>query len=330
MRIDDGLSLESGDILSAIDIAYRTYGTLNKNRDNAIVVIHALTANAQVDEWWNGLFGPGKIFDPGKYFIICPNNLGSPYGSTSPVNWPGQKQGQHLMDFPFYTVRDMAQMHVAFLDTLGIEDIHLLIGPSCGGNIAQEMAITLGQRVKNLALLCCSAIESPWVVAIHEAQRQALYIDADFVAGKGKGMGLQAARAMAMPFYRSHASFSLRQSEDSSSVIKNFKAASYIAYQGKKFNDRFDAYCYFHLINALDTHHLGRNRQSVSEALSQIRAKTICMSFSSDILVPPIEQESLNEWIPDSRYVQIDTVFGHDAFLIESKKVNHHLLQFIG
>ncbi len=322
-------TLESGETLRDVQVAYRTYGRLSEKQDNVVVVIHALTANADVHEWWSGLFGTGKVFDPDQYFIICPNNLGSPYGTTSPLNRQGSHDSGKEADFPFYTIRDTALLHLSLLEYLDIGCIFLLIGPSCGGNIAQEMAYYSGEKVKNLALLCCSAQESPWVIVIHEAQRQALLIDPGFISGSGKGQGLVAARAMAMPFYRSHASFTLRQSESHDHVIRDFRASSYIAYQGRKFLDRFDARCYYHLINALDTHHMGRSRNSIREALAQIKANTICMGFSSDILVPTIEQKAMAELIPGAKFMEIETIFGHDAFLIEAEKVNRALCDFL-
>ena len=130
--------LESGKYLDKVRVAYNTYGSLNSRRDNVIVVCHALSANSQVDDWWHGLYGEGRLFDPSKYFIICANNLGSPYGTTSPKSINPGTGERYGINFPFFTLRDTADLYKALLEFLEIEDIQLVVGGSCGGNIAME------------------------------------------------------------------------------------------------------------------------------------------------------------------------------------------------
>ena len=316
------LDLELGGQINDPKLAYSTYGTLNEQKDNAIVVCHALTANSEVHDWWSGLFGAGRVFDPNEYFILCINNLGSPYGSSSPKDKDenGERWG---LNFPAYTLRDTATLHIRLLDELGIDKIHLLMGGSCGGNIAQEMAYVLGDRVGQLILLCCSVSESPWLISIHESQRLAMKADHTFTdnhddAGQG---GLKGARAFALPFYRSHPAFKIRQAEDDVNKVDDFKASSYVRYQGEKFVKRYDAHCYYTQLNALDTHNMARNRESARNALGQIKASTLCIGFSSDLLIPTLEQKNIAAAIPNATYKEVDTQFGHDAFLIETDRI---------
>ncbi len=324
-------ALDSDEELQQPVIAYSTYGQLSEERDNVILVCHALTANSQVHDWWAGLFGEGNIFDPTRYFIICINNMGSPYGSVSPKSIDPETGNAYRNDFPFYTLRDTARLHQALLTHLGIDRIKLLIGGSCGGNIAQEIAYNLADRLEQMVLLCCSAQETPWVIAIHESQRIALHSDPTFSSDEeGAGAeGLRGARAFALPFYRSHPSFKIRQSEDDDSVMNDFKASSYVRYQGDKFVKRYDSVCYYHQLNALDTHHIGRDRGGIQAALSQIPAKTLCIGFDTDLLIPVVEQQILADGIPDAVYHQIETAFGHDAFLIEIDEIQSAIRQNI-
>ena len=311
-------NLERGGTLAQPTIAYNTYGKLNAARDNVIWICHALTANSDADDWWHGLFGSGDIFDWDKYFIVCANNLGSPYGTTS-AKQPDPATGERYgLDFPFFTIRDTARLHLELFDHLNITRIKLLMGGSCGGNIAQEMAYTLGERVENMALLCCSARESPWAIAIHEAQRLILRADltlSDKTETAG-ATGLKACRGTALPYYRTQKSFNLRQKE-LDDRFDDFRASSYINYQGDKFVQRFDATCYYTLLNALDTHHIGRGRGSIESALATIRCNTAVLGFRSDLLVPIDEQQFLAKHLPNAEFFEIKSIFGHDAFLIE-------------
>ena len=321
--------LESGATITDAPIAYSCYGTLNSDKSNVILVCHALTANSRVDDWWSGLFGVGNIFDPSRYYIICINNMGSPYGTISPKSINPADNDRYGHHFPFYTLRDTALLHQKLLNHLGIEQIHLLIGGSCGGNIAQEIAYDLGERLSHLILMCCSAQETPWVISIHESQRIALHSDPTFESNEdGAGMaGLRGARAFALPFYRSHPSFKIRQAEDTDDIISDFKASAYVRYQGEKFVNRYDAHCYYHQLNALDTHNIGRGRGGISKALESISADTLCIGFSTDLLIPVIEQKILAQMIPHARYAEVETPFGHDAFLIEIDTIRTIILQ---
>ncbi len=315
--------LELGGLIQELTLCYQTYGRLNEKRDNVIWVCHALTANAEVDQWWSGLYGPGNLFDPEKYFIVCVNNLGSPYGTTSPNVQNPETGNRYGMDFPDFTLRDTARSIILLMEHLNLNAINLLIGGSCGGNIALEISILKQAFIKNLVLLCCSAQESPWSIAIHHSQRIALEADPDFQknAPFSAAKGIKAARAFALPLYRTPTSMNKRQEEQDSNKVKDFRAASYINYQGDKFAKRFDAHCYYKLLCALDTHNLARGRNSVENALSQIEANTLVIGIDSDIFIPVVEQKKLAHYIPNARYAEINSIFGHDAFLIETEQI---------
>jgi len=318
-QLEENFQLEQGGAIRNPKIAYHTYGTLNDKKDNVVFICHALTANSDADDWWHGLFGKGDIFDWDKSFIICANNLGSPYGTASPKQINPDTQERYGMDFPFFTIRDTANLHLKLLEYFGIQEIKLLIGGSGGGNIAQEIAYEWGEKIRNLVLLCCSSMETPWTVAIHESQRITLKSDSTFFDNTDEAgqAGLKACRAVALPFYRTHVSFKLRQNEITLDKVDDFRAASYIQYQGDKFVKRFNAHCYYHLLNALDSHNIGRGRESIEKALSKITANTVVIGFDSDILIPKIEQQFLAKHIPNAEYVEVKSLFGHDAFLIE-------------
>ena len=330
-KLEEDLILEAGGHLTTPTVAYSTYGTLNESGDNVIWVCHALTANSRVDDWWNGLYGENNVFDPSKYFIVCANNLGSPYGTVSPKSENPDNGLRYGLDFPLYTLKDTAILHLKLAEQLGIKSIRLLIGGSCGGNISQEMAILNTIPIQQMVIMCCSAKETPWVISIHESQRIALNGDSNFQensddAGKE---GLRGARAFALPFYRSHPSFGIRQSEETNDKLEDFKAASYVRYQGDKFVNRYDAHCYYKQLNALDTHNVGRGFESIEKALSSIEIETLVIGFSSDLLIPVAEQQYLAEHIPNAKYHEVETSFGHDAFLIEVQQLQESILDFI-
>jgi len=331
-KTGQSFKLELGEELHNLEIAYSTFGKLNSDKDNVIWVCHALTANSDVSDWWSGLFGVGKLFDPERYFIVCANNLGSPYGSSSAISINSVKGINNLgMDFPLVTLRDCARANSLLAEHLGLKDIHLLIGGSCGGNIALEMAYFLNLRVENLVLLCSAAQESPFNIGIHEGQRMALEADESF-AGEDEhagAKGLMAARGMALNFYRTFDSIGRAQREDDLGRTDDFKASSYIRYQGKKLVDRFNPVCYYKLLKSLDTHNIGRGRRSVKHALSEIMCRTLCIGIQSDRLIPVQEQKFLADYLPKGRFIEIQSQYGHDGFLLEFEQIESMVFDFL-
>jgi homoserine O-acetyltransferase/O-succinyltransferase len=321
--------LESGAVLPELTVAFHTYGELNAEKTNVIWVCHALTANSDVADWWEGLFGPGKVYDPEKYFIVCANILGSCYGSTCPRSINPVTGRAYGTDFPVFTIRDIVQAQELLRQHLGIEEIQLCIGGSCGGHQVMEFAYLLPERIKNIALLVTSARETPWAIAIHEAQRMAIQADPTWKDDDDKGgvAGLMAARGMGLVSYRTFDAYKSGQI-DVDDKIDDFRAASYIRYQGLKLERRFYAQCYWYLTKALDAHHIGRGRGGAEAALAKLKMPALVLSIDTDILIPPVEQFFLAEHLPNSTHVQLPSDFGHDGFLIETERIGKIILDW--
>jgi len=314
-QINGTIPLESGLALVNPQIAYCTYGTLNQARDNVIYVCHALTANADVADWWPGMVGEGLMFDTTKYFIVCANILGSCYGTTGPASINPDTNQKYGSSFPLLTIRDLVKAHQLLAQHLQFKSIHLLCGGSLGGQQAMEWAIQEPSFIKNLFLIATNPRHSAWGIAFNEAQRMALQ------AGDG---GLEAARAIAMLSYRNYRMYTFTQT-DTEDKTDDFLAASYQRYQGLKLKKRFDADSYFILSKAMDSHNVGRGRGTKEQALTNIKAKTLVIGISSDILFPLNEQQFLAQHIPDAVYQEIDSPYGHDGFLIEHEQITQYL-----
>lgn len=312
-------ALENGQVLPETDICYHTWGALNDSRDNVIWVCHAFTANSDAERWWPGMIGPGCLWDPAEYFIVCANILGSCYGTTGPLSVnPATGEPWHL-DFPSITVRDVVGLHEVLRDHLGITGIHTVVGGSVGAQQAMEWAIMNPSLINHLILIAANARYLPWGIAFNETQRMALTADPTFYErSKSAGeKGLKAARAAAMLSYRNHTIYNTTQAEEDQELTDNFKASSYLQYQGEKLVSRFHAHSYFTLTKLLDTHNVGRGRGGVEDALALIRAKTLVVGIDTDILFPTPEQKFLASHIPGARYVEMQSIYGHDGFLVE-------------
>lgn len=314
--------LETGQVLPRLTIAYHTYGTLNATGDNVIWVCHALTANSNVADWWAGLFGSGRLFDPERYFIVCANIIGSCYGSTCArsIN-PGTGRA-YGPDFPVVTIRDMVQAHDLLRKHLKINEIALCIGGSCGGHQVMEFAYLLKERMKKMALLVTSARETAWAIAIHEAQRMAIQADPTWRDDDNRAgnAGMKAARGFGLVGYRTFDAYKNDQT-DSDEKLNEYRAATYIRHQGDKLDRRFYAQCYWHLTKSLDTHHIGRGRGGAATALGELTLSAFVLSIDSDVLIPPSEQLFLAENLPNVTHSQLQSPYGHDGFLIETEAI---------
>ena len=314
---------ENGYLLKGLEITYTTKGRLWGSRSKVVWVIHALTANSDFTSWWPGLLDEDQVFDEEEYFIICANNLGSCYGTTGPLSLNPTTGEPYYRNFPSFTIRDMANVLKLLANHLGIVQIDFLIGASLGGQIALEWAIELGPRLNHLVLLATNAAHSPWGVAFNTSQRMAIEADATWNqnhpdAGK---QGLATARTIALLSYRSYRTYQLSQAESGSDKVEHFLAEGYQKYQGLKFTQRFNAFSYFLLTKAMDSHNVSRGRGSFNNALKGIVAKTVIYNIESDILFPLSEQQLLAREIPDATLIQIYSDFGHDGFLLETKKI---------
>lgn len=321
-------TLENGSILPSLRIAYHTYGEMNADHSNVIWICHALTANSDVADWWKGLVGENCLIDPKKYFIVCANIIGSCYGSTGPASDDPATGKPYYASFPNVTIRDMVQAHILLRKQLGIHRIALLMGGSMGGYQALEWAVMEKEVIAKLFLIATSPSESAWGVAVHTAQRLAIEADhswKDASAGAG-AKGLKAARAIGMLTYRNYGTFQEKQTDPDPEKIDDFKASSYLNYQGDKLVKRFNAYSYWLLTKAMDSHHLGRGRGGdLIKVLRSIEQPTLIIGIRSDILCPLDEQRFMADHIPGTRFIEIDSAYGHDGFIIETAQISHFL-----
>jgi homoserine O-acetyltransferase/O-succinyltransferase len=321
---------ETGAILPELEIAYHTWGTLNSDADNVIWVCHALTANSDVESWWPGMVGKGLLFDPEKYFIVCANVLGSCYGTTGPASINTETGRPWLRDFPAVTIRDLVNVHEILRKHLGIKNIHSVIGASIGGFQSLEYCIMYPGIVDRLIFIASSCKQSPWAIGFSESQRLAMEADQSFVANVPDGgkAGLKAARSIALLSYRNAPAYNRTQAEQDDEKLDNFRASSYQAYQGDKLVNRFNPYSYYTLVKLSDTHNTGRGRGGTAKALARIKARALCIGITSDILFPVEEQKYVAANIPDAEYVEIDSFYGHDGFLIENELVTNTVRNF--
>lgn len=323
---DQPFVTESGVSISEPRVAYQTWGSLNRHRKNAVLVCHALTGNTAADEWFSGLFGKGKTLDPEQHYIICPNVLGSCYGTTGPVSANPESGDPYRSNFPEITVRDMVRMHQRLLDSLGVQGVETVIGGSLGGMQALEFSI-MDLRPRSAVVMGMGKAHSPWAVGISHTQRQAIFSDPNWKDGfydeeHPPEKGLALARMIAMNSYRSPADFQSKFSRRKQDGTSLFEVESYLNYQGKKIVDRFDAVSYVRLTQAMDAHDVAHNRNSYKEILGGVRIPVLVVGIDTDMLYPTEEQKELAELLPAGQYAEIESPYGHDAFLIEFEQIN--------
>lgn len=323
--------LESGKELPDFHLEYQTWGTLNADQSNVVWVCHALTANADAVDWWPGLVGPDCLFNPEEHYIICANMLGSCYGSSSATDINPLTGEPYFHDFPVYTIRDIVGTLELLRQHLKIEHIKVLLGGSMGGQQALEWAILKPEIFSYLIPIATNARHSAWGIAFNESQRLALAADPSWKERRADAgqAGLKAARAIAMLSYRHYDTYVEFQTDEEENKLEHFRATTYQSYQGDKLVKRFNAFAYYYLSKAMDSHHLGRGRGSVEEALSLIQAKTLVIAISSDLLFPQQEQEYIAKHIPGAQFVSVDSRYGHDGFLIETESLSVHIQSFI-
>ncbi|MEO5911814.1 MAG: homoserine O-acetyltransferase [Pelobium sp.] len=323
--------LENGKKIRSLEISYHTFGTLNKDKSNVVWVCHALTANSDVTDWWSGLFGKNDYFNPNEHYIVCANVLGSHYGTTNPLSINPITSQPYYLAFPEFTIRDLVAAHELLANELGIKEIEILIGGSLGGQQALEWSISSPEKINNLILLATNAQHSPWGIAFNESQRLAITADRTFYANKSDGgaKGLKAARSIALLSYRSYESYDKTQHEIDVNKKTDFNASSYQRYQGEKLVKRFNAYSYYYLTKAMDSHHVGRGRNSVKDALDLVQANTLVIGIKNDFLFPIEEQKFLSRNIKNAAFAEIESFYGHDGFLLELEALKKIISQFI-
>jgi len=314
-------ALEQGGCLDCVRVAYRTWGTLNAARDNAVVVCHAFAGSADIDSWWPGMLGPKRALDPERDFIVCSNVLGGCNGTTGACSLRPHLGLRYGPDLPLITVRDMVKLQIWLAHELGIARVRMVIGGSLGGMQALEWAIMAPELVESVVVIAASGRQSAWCMALQETQRAAIEADPAWKGGKypperPPGSGLALARMMALCSQRGRMSFERRLgagAQDSQAAA----VASYLKDRAGKFAARFDANTYIGLTRALDSHDLARGRADARSVLGRIRARTLIVSITTDVLYPVEEQAALASAIPNARLAQLRSVHGHDAWLIE-------------
>lgn len=324
--------LESGVVLPSLTIAYDTFGEMNRERSNVIWVCHALTANSDVADWWPHTVEEGCFLDPTRYFTVCANFLASHYGTTGPLSVNPATGERWYGDFPLVTVRDMVRAHQLLAEHLGIERVKLLIGSSIGGFQCLEWCVMQPDFAERAAFIATTPRTKPWASAFNESQRMAIECDPTFGdrSPEAGEQGMAVARSMALLSYRGGMAYDKTQDDDNPDEASfQRRVLSYQRYQGEKLRRRFNAYSYYRLSQAVDSHNLGRGRGRVEDILQQIRAKSLVVAITSDILFPPSDHQILIDNISDVRFHIIDSDFGHDGFLVEHQQLNEIILDFL-
>lgn len=319
LEYNQPLRLESGSVLPGIQIAYHTYGKLDPARNNTIWICHAFTANSNPSEWWDGLVGEDKYFNPRDHFVVCVNMLGSCYGTTGPLSVNPSTGKPWYGDFPLVTIRDIVRVQQIVREHLGIQRIRFAVGFSMGGQKLLEWAYEEPELFDCVLLGATNARHSPWGIAFNESQRMAIAADPTFGEPHEKAglTGMGAARSIGLISYRNYRAYCRTQAEPDTDKYDQFKASTYQQYQAKKLQHRFNAYSYWTLSKAMDSHNIARSRGSVEDVLSRCAVNAHLVAIASDYLFPLEEQEYLQKHLPNADMTIIDSDYGHDGFLIE-------------
>lgn len=332
VRLEGPVALESGTTLDDVEIAYRTWG---EPSSRAILVCHALTGSADVDDWWPGLLDAGGPLDPAHHFVVASNVLGGCYGTVGPSRRhdDGDLVG---LRFPEISIRDMVRVQERWLRRLGVERLRAVVGGSMGGMQVLEWAAMFPEMVESIAPVAVSARHSPWCIGFSQSQRRALAADPRWREGvyasdQRPVAGLEVARQIAMISYRSPASFDSRfaRRRDDSGV---FEVESYLDHHGERLRGRFDPATYYRLTQAMDTHDLGRGRGgsgAAEEVLAGLDVPALVVGVDSDVLYPLEEQRLLAEHLPQAELVVVRSDHGHDGFLIEQEQLGAALSGFL-
>jgi homoserine O-acetyltransferase len=344
----DRLPLQRGGQLGPVTLAYETWGTLNAEGNNAILITHALTGSSHAHDverpddakvaWWNPLIGPGRPFDTSRYFVICSNILGSCYGSTGPSSLNPRTGRPYGMRFPVITIRDMVRAQYALVEHLGVRQLAMVAGGSIGGQQALEWAVTHPEMVRKVAVIAATAAQTAQAVAFSEVQRQVIMADpnwqcGDYAPGLGPDAGLAIARMLAMITYQSEEAMEMRFSRNPAlrgnvqsptgypDLGGRFDVEGYLYYQGHALAQRFDANSYLYISRAMDLYDVSEGYPSLEAALRRIRSRSLFVGIRSDFLFPPAHVRWLADKVRtcggDANYVELDSPHGHDAFLKE-------------
>lgn len=334
---DSPLELISGEYLSPIDIAYQTYGTLNADKSNAVLLCHALTGDAEpyhaapADKgWWQDFIGSGLAFDTDRYFFICSNVLGGCKGTTGPISINPKTQRPYGSEFPIITVQDIVRVQKALIDWLEIPHLKAVVGGSFGGMQATQWGVFYPDFVDNIVNLCSSLTLSAEAIGFNHVMRQAIINDphfnnGDYYDSTPPDNGLKIARMLGMLTYRTDVQLAKafgRETKQQSEIWgDHFQVESYLSYQGVKFLDRFDANSYLRLLRALDLYDPALTFDNEQQALSRIKANYTLVGVTSDQLFKQVDlhksKQRLEKAGVNVDYHEFYSNFGHDAFLVD-------------
>ena len=352
-NIEEPIFLESGRELKEVQVAYETYGELNEKADNAILLLHALTGDAHAagyhegdkkPGWWNDMVGSGKAFDTDKYFVICSNMLGGCKGTTGPSSINPETGKEYGLSFPVFTIEDVVKVQKKLIDYLGVKKL-TVAGGSMGGMQALEWALTHKEMVNNVIFIASTPRLSAQGIAFHAVGRNAILSDKNFNNGdyydqERPEKGLAIARMIGHITYLSeesmHNKFARRfQDKDSPNFDFgiDFEVESYLAHQGQTFVDRFDANSYLYITKAVDYFDIEQKYGSLEKAFEDTNSRFLIISFSSDWLFPSAQSKELvNALIrnkKDVSYCEIQSPYGHDAFLLEFETQTRIIKSFL-
>jgi homoserine O-acetyltransferase len=355
VTFDEELRLQSGATLRPFTLAYETYGTLNADRSNTILICHALSGDAHVagrhsahdrkPGWWDEAVGPGKAFDTDRYFILCSNVIGGCSGSTGPSSTNPETGRPYGLSFPVVTVADMVEAQRWLLDALDIPTVLCATGGSMGGMQAIQWAVSYPDRVRSALVLASTARTSAQTIALNEVPRQAIYADpnwneGDYYGKEPPNAGLAVARMIGHITYLSEKSmrekFGRRLQEREKygyDFATEFEVESYLKYHGNRFTSRFDANSFLYITKAIDYFDMSLGRGDLAQAFTDVKAKFLVLSYSSDWLYPPEQSEELVRALLrngiDASYVEIKSDYGHDAFLLEVERLGELTRDFL-
>jgi homoserine O-acetyltransferase len=346
------LVLESGEKLGPITVAYETYGQLNDQRSNAILILHALSGDAHAagfhkgDEkpgWWDEMIGPGKAFDTNRYFIICSNVLGGCKGTTGPSSVNAETGRKYGLDFPVISILDMVNVQRHLIDHLEIDRLLSVAGGSMGGMQALEWLLSYPDRLKSAIVIATAAKHSPQQIAFHEVGREAIMADPDwkeghYYGGHSPAKGLAVARMVGHITYMSEVSMAEKFGRRTSTNGKprkfsnDFEVEEYLHNRGDHFVKRFDANSYLYITKAIDSFDVSRGKE-LHEVFKGNKAKVLVLGFKSDWLYPASQLKEIVKackWAGvDTTYCEIDSTYGHDAFLLEVEEETHLIKHFL-
>jgi len=344
-RLNETFAFELGGEIKPLELVYETYGQLNEEKDNVILIHHGLSPNQHVQShatnpepgWWEGMIGPGLGLDPEKYFIICCNNLGSSFGSSSPASIHPETNQPYRLRFPLFTMHDVAHAQRLLIQSLGIKKLFAVIGNSMGGMISLAWAIDYPNDIKNLILISSCYKAYPANIANRTVQKEIIQLDPLYDHGN-----YQVNPLPGLVLARKLGHFTYRNPEDlNQKFINNVKnnpnvpseVETYLQYNAEKFARQFDPNCYLYFLTAMDLYDVTRQFASKNEAFRRISARCLVISVDSDILFTPEQQQdlvnALNDASVNTSFIQHHSPFGHDTFLVEIENYGIFIREFL-